>query len=113
MTMSPQVPGNDRPPPARSALDAWTWKEIAHLLANLPMAIAGFVYTVFMIGVGVGLAVTVIGLPLLAAGLQGARMIGRAERGRARSLLGLRIDEPSPMARVRREGGSSPGCGRA
>ncbi|MFB7557800.1 sensor histidine kinase [Streptomyces brevispora] len=105
MTMSPQVPGNDRPPPARSALDAWTWKEIAHLLANLPMAIAGFVYTVFMIGVGVGLAVTVIGLPLLAAGLQGARMIGRAERGRARSLLGLRIDEPSPMARVRREGG--------
>ncbi|TWG05027.1 signal transduction histidine kinase [Streptomyces brevispora] len=103
--MSPQVPGNDRPPPARSALDAWTWKEIAHLLANLPMAIAGFVYTVFMIGVGVGLAVTVIGLPLLAAGLQGARMIGRAERGRARSLLGLRIDEPSPMARVRREGG--------
>ncbi|MET7648813.1 sensor domain-containing protein [Streptomyces sp. NPDC005426] len=105
MTMSPQVPDHDGPPPVRFAFDRWTWKEIAHLLANLPMAIAGFVYTVLMIGVGVGLAVTVIGLPLLAFGLQGARLLGRAERGRARGLLGLRIDEPSPMSRVRREEG--------
>ncbi|MEV7402209.1 sensor domain-containing protein [Streptomyces sp. NPDC091267] len=105
MTMSPQVPDDDRPPPARFALDPWTWKEISHLLANLPMAIAGFVYTVVMIAVGVGLAVTVVGLPLLAAGLQGARLLGRAERGRARGLLGLRIDEPSAMAPVHRKQG--------
>ncbi|MFE7038136.1 sensor histidine kinase [Streptomyces atratus] len=108
MTMSPLVPDNDRPPPARFALDRWTWKEIACLLANLPMAIAGFVYTVFMIGIGVGLAVTVIGLPLLAAGLQGARLIGRAERGRARAMLGVRIDEPSPTVLSRREQGFFP-----
>ncbi|MHC3821313.1 sensor domain-containing protein, partial [Streptomyces sp. DT9] len=105
MTMSPQVPGNDRPPPVRFAFDTYTWKEIAHLLANLPLAVLGFVYSVLMIGIGVGLAVTVIGLPLLAVGLQGSRLIGRAERGRARGLLGVRIDEPSPMARVRREEG--------
>ncbi|SCF77371.1 sensor histidine kinase [Streptomyces sp. Ncost-T10-10d] len=108
MTMSPLVPDNDRPPPARFALDRWTWKEIAHLLANLPMTIAGFVCTVFMIGIGVGLAVTVIGLPLLAAGLHGARLIGRAERGRARAMLGVRIDEPSPMVLSRREQGFFP-----
>ncbi|MEU9618583.1 MULTISPECIES: sensor domain-containing protein [unclassified Streptomyces] len=96
MTMSP-LPDNDRPPPARFALDRWTWKEIAYLLANLPMAVAGFLYTVFMIGVGVGLSVTVVGLPFLAAGLHGARLIGRAERGRARAMLGVRVDEPSPM----------------
>ncbi|MFD4946407.1 sensor histidine kinase [Streptomyces sp. NPDC058409] len=108
MTMSPLVPDNDRPPPTRSVLDRWTWKEIAYLLANLPMTIAGFVYTVFMIGIGVGLAVTVIGLPLLAAGLQGARLIGRAERGRARAMLGVRIDEPSPMVLSRREQGFFP-----
>lgn len=113
MTMSPLVPDNDRPPPARFALDRWTWKEIGYLLANLPMALAGFVYTVFMIGVGVGLAVTVIGLPLLAAGLHGARLIGRAERGRARAMLGLRIDEPSPMVLSRQAQGFFPGCGRA
>ncbi|MER5887241.1 sensor domain-containing protein [Streptomyces sp. NPDC001941] len=74
-----------------------TWKEIAHLLANLPFGILGFVYVVFMVSVGVGLSVTVIGLPMLAGGLVGARLLGRLERGRARSLLGLRIDEPSPL----------------
>ncbi|MFI8001864.1 sensor histidine kinase [Streptomyces sp. NPDC086010] len=105
MTMSPSVPDDDRPTPARFAFDRWTWKEIAHLLANLPTAIAGFVYTVFLIGVGAGLSVTVIGLPLLALGLQGARGIGRAERGRARGMLGVRIDEPSPAVRGRRERG--------
>ncbi|MGC5343230.1 sensor histidine kinase [Streptomyces sp. DT24] len=108
MTMSPQVPDNDRPPPARFALDRWTWKEISHLLIDLPMAVVGFVYTVFMIGVGVGLAVTVIGLPLLALGLQGARWIGGLERRRARRLLGVRVDEPSPMALGRKEPGFLP-----
>ncbi|GAA2940435.1 sensor domain-containing protein [Kitasatospora cinereorecta] len=99
------MPDHDLPPPARFALDRWTWKEVAYLLANLPMAIAGFVYAVFLIGVGVGLSVTVIGLPLFALGLQGARGFGRAERGRARGLLGVRIDEPSQMARSHRDTG--------
>ncbi|SCZ17098.1 Histidine kinase, partial [Streptomyces sp. 136MFCol5.1] len=108
MTMSPPVPDDDRLPPARFALDPWTWKEISYLLSNLPMALAGFVYTVFMIGVGVGLSVTVIGLPLLAAGLQGARLLGRAERGRARGLLGIRIDEPSSVALTRHDQGFFP-----
>ncbi|MGW2090431.1 sensor domain-containing protein, partial [Streptomyces sp. NPDC001880] len=108
MTMSPQVPDNDRPPPARIIPDRWTWKEIGHLLANLPMVIVGFVYTVLMIAVGVALAVTVIGLPLLALGLHGARLVGKAERGRARAMLGVRIDEPSPMDLARREKGFFP-----
>ncbi|MCG7527598.1 sensor domain-containing protein [Streptomyces sp. OfavH-34-F] len=105
MTMSPQVPAEDGPPPVRFAFGRWTWKEVAHLLSNLPMAIIGFVYTVLMIAIGVGLAVTVVGLPLLAAGLQGSRAIGRAERGRARKLLGVVVEEPSPPARGRRESG--------
>ncbi|MEV7233207.1 sensor domain-containing protein [Streptomyces sp. NPDC051020] len=108
MTLSPPAPDNDRPPPARFALDPWTWKEISYLLSNLPMAVAGFVYTVFMIGIGVGLSVTVVGLPLLAGGLQGARLLGRAERGRARALLGVRIDEPSATALGRRDRGVLP-----
>ncbi|MEW2485771.1 sensor domain-containing protein [Streptomyces sp. NPDC048411] len=108
MTLSPPAPDNDRPPPARFALDPWTWKEISYLLSNLPMAVAGFVYTVFMIGIGVGLSVTVVGLPLLAGGLQGARLLGRAERGRARALLGVRIDEPSATALGRRDRGALP-----
>ncbi|MFD5235771.1 sensor histidine kinase [Streptomyces tendae] len=87
----------DRLPPARFAYDRHTWKEIAHLLANLPAALLGFIYVVTMLSVGVGLTVTVIGLPLLAVGLRGARQLGRLERARARMLLGVRVDEPSPL----------------
>ncbi|MEU4653143.1 sensor domain-containing protein [Streptomyces sp. NPDC023723] len=95
-SLSPAVPG-DRPPPARFAYDRHTWKEIVHLLANLPAALLGFVYVVTFLSVGAGLTVTVIGLPLLAAGLTGARLLGRLERARARALLGVRVDEPSRL----------------
>ncbi|MCQ4194466.1 MULTISPECIES: sensor histidine kinase [Streptomyces] len=94
----------DRPPPARLAFDGHTWKEIAHLLANFPAALAGFVYVTTVLLVGAGLTVTVIGLPLLAAGLLGAREFGKLERARARALLGVRVEEPSPLP-LRREGG--------
>ncbi|MFF2126277.1 sensor histidine kinase [Streptomyces olivochromogenes] len=88
---------SDRLPPPRFALGRQTWKEIAHLLANLPVSILGFVYVVTLVSTGAGLAVTAIGLPLLAGGLRGTRLLGRMERARARKLLGVRIDEPSPM----------------
>ncbi|MFH8442661.1 sensor histidine kinase [Streptomyces sp. NPDC018026] len=87
----------DRLPPARFVYDRHTWKEIAHLLANFPAALIGFTYVVTMLFVGIGLTVTVIGLPLLAAGLLGARQLGKLERARARALLGVRVDEPSPL----------------
>ncbi|MFF8098878.1 sensor histidine kinase [Streptomyces sp. NPDC016640] len=87
----------DRPPPARFAYDAHTWREIAHLLANLPVSLIGFVYVVTMLATGVGLTVTVIGFPLLALGLTGARLLGRLERARARKLLGVRVEEPSRL----------------
>ncbi|MFF4657283.1 sensor histidine kinase [Streptomyces sp. NPDC001381] len=92
------------PPPVRPALDAQTWKEIAHLLANLPMSLFGFVYVMTVLFIGASLTLTVIGLPLLALGLAGARLVGRFERERARLLLGVRIDEPSPLP-LRRAGG--------
>ncbi len=107
----PAGPG-DRPPPARFAYDTPTWKEIAHLLTNLPVSIVGFVYTVTVLSTGVGLTVTVIGLPLLALGLMGARQLGRMERARARAMLGVRVDEPSPLP-WRSSGGFWPGLWQA
>ncbi len=94
-------------PPARLAYDAHTWREIAHLLVNLPMALIGFVYTVTVVLVGFGMTFTVIGLPLLAAGLLGSRQLGKLERARARSMLGVRVEEPSPVP-LRRAGGFLP-----
>ncbi|MFJ1783299.1 sensor histidine kinase [Streptomyces anulatus] len=99
MTMSPSVPDPDLLPPARFALDRWTWREVAYLLANLPLAVVGFVYTVVVVAVGAGLSVTVIGLPLVVGGLRGSRLLGRLERWRARRMLGVRVEEPSPLAR--------------
>ncbi|MFF8646737.1 sensor histidine kinase [Streptomyces griseoluteus] len=86
-----------RPPSARLAFDAHTWKEIAHLLLNLPLAVVGFVYAVTVLSVSGGLTVTVLGLPLLAGSLLGARLLGRLERARVRVLLGERVPEPSPL----------------
>ncbi|MFJ3337390.1 sensor histidine kinase [Streptomyces sp. NPDC086766] len=101
----PAAPGaEDRPPPARLAYDLPTWKEITHLLANLPVSLLGFVYVVVVLTTGAGLTLTVVGLPLLAAGLMGARQLGRLERARLRSLLALRIDEPSPLPLHRTKG---------
>ncbi|MEV7681634.1 sensor domain-containing protein [Streptomyces sp. NPDC088341] len=97
---------DDRPPPVRFAYERHTWKEIAYLLTNLPYALAGFIYVVVTVSTGAALSVTVIGLPWFVGGLTGARLLGRAERARARALLGIRIDEPSSLYRRGRGRGS-------
>ncbi|MGW5653975.1 sensor histidine kinase [Streptomyces humi] len=100
--------GDDRErlPPVRFAFDGHTWKEIAHLLLNLPMSLFGFVYVTTTLWVSGILTLTVIGIPLLAATLLGARQLGKLERARARGLLGVRVDEPTPMPWGKRGGGS-------
>ena len=56
----PAAPGGeldalDEPlPPARFAYDRHTWKEIAHLLTNLPVSVFGFVYVVTMLFMSAG-----------------------------------------------------------
>ncbi|MGW2257926.1 sensor histidine kinase [Streptomyces sp. NPDC001780] len=107
LTGSAGSPGDgDRPPPVRPAYAPQTWREIGYLLLNLPYVLMGFVYAVCTTALGVALSVTVVGVPLLVLGLAGARGLGRAERARARALLGVRIDEPSPLNG--RKGGHRP-----
>ncbi|MEU6062915.1 MULTISPECIES: sensor histidine kinase [Streptomyces] len=91
--------GDEHLPPVRFAYDPHTWKEIAHLLVNLPMALFGFTYAVSALFVSGILTVTVVGFPLLAAALLGARQLGKLERARARRLLGVRVEEPSRLPR--------------
>ncbi|MEV7981190.1 sensor domain-containing protein [Streptomyces sp. NPDC086519] len=96
----------ERLPPVRFAYDGHTWKEIAHLLLNLPVSLFGFVYVVTTVWVSGVLTLTVIGIPLLAATLLGARQLGKLERARARALLGVRVEEPTPLPRARRGAGT-------
>ncbi|MGW7435420.1 sensor histidine kinase [Streptomyces sp. NPDC054849] len=108
MTTSHVLPDDDRPPPVRAVFSAVTWKEIAFLVSNLPMAIVGFVYAVVMVAGTGGLSMTAIGLPLLACGLYLSRQLGRLDRARARWLLGVRVEEPTPIPGPKRSGGFFP-----
>ncbi|MFG3252091.1 sensor histidine kinase [Streptomyces sp. NPDC048172] len=105
MTASPPspAPADGLPlPPPRAALSAQTCREVVHLLTNPVVDSLAFLYVVTLLWSGAFLSVTTVGLPLLAVGLIGARQIGKFERARARLLLRVRIDEPSPLPDTRR-----------
>ncbi|WP_043264927.1 sensor histidine kinase [Streptomyces sp. CT34] len=103
MTESSQLtdPADDRDgvplPPPRAPLGGRTWREIGYLLANFPLNVVAFVVLVVWLATGLALSVTVVGLPLLATGLMACRQYGRLERARARSWLGVAVDEPSRL----------------
>ncbi|WP_441245562.1 sensor histidine kinase [Kitasatospora sp. McL0602] len=85
--------------PARPPLyGARLWRQVQHLLVNLPVGIVGFVFAVTLLSIGLALSVTVVGLPLLAAGLAGCRAFGGLARRRARVGLGIEVAEPGPVA---------------
>ncbi|MFI1304521.1 sensor histidine kinase [Streptomyces sioyaensis] len=85
------------PPPPRALISGLMWREVAYLLANFPLGVAAFMALVVWLTLGIGLSLTVVGLPLLATGLLACRQYGRLERARAAALLGVRIAEPSPL----------------
>ncbi|MGW6913231.1 sensor domain-containing protein [Kitasatospora sp. NPDC054939] len=81
----------------RAPFASYSYRELGYLLTRLPIAIVGFSLTVTLFSFGLGTVVTVLGLPVLAALLAGARGFGRLERARARSLLALDVPAPAPV----------------
>ncbi|WP_018637392.1 sensor histidine kinase [Parafrankia elaeagni] len=77
------------------ALDVRSWRRVLFLLLDFPLGLVGFVFVAAWFSVGVGLAVTVVGLPLLALGLVGVRALGTVERARAGAMLGVRVPSAS------------------
>ncbi|HNJ96850.1 MAG TPA: sensor histidine kinase [Ilumatobacteraceae bacterium] len=63
------------------------WKQSAHLLLDIVVGVALFSYVSAMVSTSLGLAVTLLGLPLLAVTLGTGRWIAAIERARARVLL--------------------------
>ncbi|RKE19654.1 sensor histidine kinase [Streptomyces sp. TLI_171] len=84
-----------------SLYGAQLWRQVRHELLNFPIGLAGFVVTVVTVTTGLGLAVTVIGLPLLAFGLSACRQFGWLARARARADLGSAIGEPPALVPAR------------
>jgi signal transduction histidine kinase len=70
---------------------ARVWKESAHLLADLVVGIVLFTWVVTMISLGAGLAITLVGLPLLAIAIASGRVIAIVERARVRALLDVTL----------------------
>lgn len=88
----------------RAPFSSRTYREIGYTFTSLPVATAGFTFAVTMFSLSAGLAVTVVGLPVAAAMLAGARGLGAAERGRARARLGLDVAAPAPVPAARQSG---------
>lgn len=75
-----------------------TWRELLYVVASFPIGVAGFCFVIVCLAAGLGLAVTVIGFPLLAMLILACRGIAGMERARARGLLGERVPEPTAFA---------------
>lgn len=67
---------------------ARTYTETLYQLLNLPIGIALFTLFVTMLSVSAGLAITLVGIPLLVLTIGLGRVVGAIERARARLLLG-------------------------
>jgi signal transduction histidine kinase len=73
------------------------WRESASLLLDLFIGIALFTAVTVLLSISAGLLVTLIGLPLLVATLQGGRLISGVERARLRALVGADLPGFAPV----------------
>uniref|UniRef100_UPI000567B313 sensor domain-containing protein n=1 Tax=Streptomyces sp. NRRL WC-3549 TaxID=1463925 RepID=UPI000567B313 len=94
----PAHPTKHRFPAAlRAPFEGRTWRELAYLLLSLPISVVLFCFAITMVSLGLGLLITFLGIPVLAAGLALCRGFGVLERARARGLLHLDVAEPAPV----------------
>ena len=76
-----------------------TWRETAYLLIDLVVGVVGFTFVVTGLSLGVGLLITLVGLPVLGLTLLGCRGGAWLELRRAR-MLGLHLPDPPPLDRT-------------
>jgi signal transduction histidine kinase len=85
---------------ARSLLTAplrrRTYAELAYLVVSAPLGVAGFCLLTVLLPLGASLAIIIVGLPLIAATVRGARRLAVLHRRLACALLGERAGEPRP-----------------
>src|SRR5258708_3480954 len=74
-----------------------SWVEFRYVIVSLPVAIAGFVFTVVTFVLGIVSFGVLVGPPLLALSSLGARGFAAVSRGLAGRLLGMRVAPPPPF----------------
>jgi Putative sensor len=96
----PAWPRGRRPTPLRllrEPLSRRAWAELRYVAISLPVAVAGFLFTLVTTVLGVVTLGVGVGPPLLAASSLGARGLAGASRGLARRLLGIEVAPPPPF----------------
>jgi Putative sensor len=86
----------------RPFVTARGWTQLTHHLLGLPLGTAYFVWLVTGLSLGLGLAITLLGIPILTLVLANIRPLLMAERGLANALLGT--DLPPVAIAPRGEG---------
>lgn len=71
-----------------------TMRQSGLLFSNLVFGIVWFTWVVTLLAVGVGTAITVLGVPLLALTVRSGRVIGAVERGRLQVLTDTVLQSP-------------------
>jgi len=93
------------PPAPQRAGGAWrtflrgpiakrTWACLAYLIVSAVVATVAVAFTVTCLGSGAFLAITFLGLPLIALVVLGARRFARFYRWLGRTMVGARVDDP-------------------
>jgi signal transduction histidine kinase len=74
-----------------------TWSELLFFSLSVLLAVVGMAFIAITMFAGIGLAITFVGLIVIAGSLRGARGIGGFHRGLARNILDEDIEEPQPF----------------
>ncbi|MEU8674012.1 sensor domain-containing protein [Streptomyces sp. NPDC048560] len=85
------------PAALRAPFEGRTWREFGYLMLSLPISTVLFCFAITMSSLGIGMLITFLGIPILAAGLAMCRGFGALERARARALLNLDVADPAPV----------------
>jgi hypothetical protein len=80
------------------------WTAVTHHLLGLPLGVAYFTWLLTGLSTGIGLAITIVGIPLLTAVLASVRPLLAFESELANALLGSRIPRSSLAPAPRADG---------
>ncbi|MEU2504217.1 sensor domain-containing protein [Streptomyces sp. NPDC007863] len=85
------------PAALRAPFQGRTWRGFLFTLVGLPLSVLWFALAVALTSTGLGLLITFLGVPVLAASLTVCRAFGAVERARVRGLLGAHVAAPEPV----------------
>jgi signal transduction histidine kinase len=92
-----EEPRSGLSPIAAAILDPATYRAALGLVLLLPLGLVGFLWVIATLAVGIGLSITLVGIPIVAVSLVVARQIAAVGRPLARWGFQAKIATPPPL----------------